>query len=78
MIDILFYLASGELVRERITPAMCERVIAQSTAAAESGGWTGTQTEDGEILVVRISCGGHDIVLALPPSRGNCDIEGVA
>lgn len=74
MIEILFWLADGSTARESITPAMCDRVIAQSTAAMETGGWVGTQTEDGEILVVRISCGGHDVVLALPPAKGICDI----
>ena len=75
MIEILFWMADGTFARESITPAMCDRVIAQSTAAAETGGWVGTNTEDGEILVVRIACGGHDIVLALPPSRGLCETE---
>ena len=36
---------------------------------------TGQQLHrDGAGLIVRLSCGGHDIVLALPASDGNCEV----
>ena len=71
---LTLWVLNGEathMIREPTSWADCRELyaIARYTDA------TGQQLHrDGAGLIVRLSCGGHDIVLALPASEGNCEV----
>lgn len=60
-------------VREPVSVIECTMVLAMGRAAAEAN----AVMVHGDGEVVRISCGGRDVVLRLPPSDGSCDWRGI-
>jgi hypothetical protein len=68
---LIFWLATGEREIQSVTEHECREVIA-AVDAARTLGLEG-RVEDGT-LVVRVSCGDADIVLALPTSDGDCEV----
>jgi len=67
---LVVWLATGEREIQPVTERECREVIA-AVDAARTLGLEG-RIEDGT-LVVRISCGEDDLVLALPESDGDCE-----
>lgn len=59
-------------ISEPISTIECAMVLAMGRAAAEAGAVLAR--DDGE--VVRLGCGGRDVVLRLPPSAGPCGEDG--
>ena len=55
--------------------ADCDRHVLTAQAAVASGGFAEFETETQRTLIVRLQCGSHDIVLALPSSNGDCEVE---
>lgn len=80
MIEALLtiYLASGAVVERPISQLDCERNLVVASETALSGGYASLDGPHGSFLIVRISCGGKDVILALPPSNGDCAIEGIS
>lgn len=71
---LTIWLATGTRYIEPITEAECTSAIEQSRAVLTLGG---TLADEDGVLVVRISCGDDDIVLALPTTERPCEWEGV-
>lgn len=76
MIPLILYLAAGGQMQFQINPVDCETHIAVSRAAVASGGYATVEGPGVYEIIVRLQCGGHDVVLALPPTEGDC--EGVS
>ena len=73
MITLTLWLTTGAMIVEPTTYADCRSLIGAARYADATGG---VLTRDGDGDVARLSCGGHDIVLMLPPSSGPCDEAG--
>lgn len=71
---ILWVLMAGGLqkIEEPITALECVMVLAMGRAAADAD--AALMRDEGE--VVRLACGGRDVVIALPMSAGPCDWSG--
>lgn len=72
--DILLtiYLASGAVIMEPTSWSECRELYGLARYADATGN---EMHRDGAGLIVRLSCGGHDIVLALPASNAPCEME---
>lgn len=68
---LVTWLFSGAIVNEPITEAQCAEVVSLAREALAEGT---TISRNGE-GIGRLACDAHDIVLALPPSEGICDME---
>lgn len=75
MIELIIWLSTGAIAYGPVSPADCERHISTAQAAVASGGFAEFDSPTEKTLIVRLQCGGHDIVLALPPTTGPCDVE---
>ena len=71
MIEILFWLSTGEIVTADVTREKCEWVVAKKEWADRRRLETNVETDDGPIVVHQITC----TVLALPPSTGDCEMR---
>ncbi len=72
-IVLTLWLASGAVIQEPTSWDDCRELY----GLARYIDATGQQlSRDGAGLIVRLACGGHDIVLALPPSAMPCEWEG--
>ena len=74
-ITLAIWLSTGVIAYGPVSPADCDRHIATAQAAVAAGGYAEYESADERTLIVRLQCGGHDIVLALPPTTGPCDVE---
>ena len=72
--DILLtiWLHTGAVLREPTSWVDCRDLYGWARLADATGQ---ELHRDGAGLIVRLSCGGLDIVLALPASNGNCEME---
>ena len=77
MSDLILYiwLATGQIASAPVSAADCDRHVMTAQSAVASGGYAEFETPGQRTLIVRMQCGGHDIVLALPTSNGDCDME---
>ncbi len=77
MSDLILYiwLATGQIASGPVSAADCDRHVLTAQAAVASGGFAEFETPTSKTLIVRMQCGGHDIVLALPTSNGDCEVE---
>ncbi len=75
MITILhIWLATGAIVSGEIPAADCLPHILTAQAAVASGGYASLSEGNREVgVIVRMQCGEHDVVLALPVSNGDCE-----
>jgi len=64
------WLSSGVVIHEPIDEPDCATISAFAREAATAGAWL---TRDDEI-VVRLACDEADVVLALPPASGDCEV----
>tara|TARA_R110000822_G_scaffold21722_11_gene68746 strand:+ start:364 stop:636 length:273 start_codon:yes stop_codon:yes gene_type:complete len=69
---LTIWLHTGAVLREPTSWADCRDLYGWARLADATGQ---ELHRDGAGLVVRLSCGGHDIVLALPESDALCEIE---
>jgi hypothetical protein len=67
---LVLYLVSGAVIREPISPADCRELVGWARYADATGS---ELVRDGAGPIARLACGGHDIVLQLPPSDGSCE-----
>lgn len=72
---LTIFLATGQIASVPISAADCDRHVLTAQAAVAAGGFAEFETPGQRTLIVRMQCGGHDIVLALPPSNGDCETE---
>ena len=77
MSDLIIYiwLSTGVIASGPVSIADCDRHVLTAQAAVASGGYAEFETPAQRTLIVRLQCGGHDIVLALPTSNGDCEME---
>ncbi len=75
MMTILhIWLASGAIVSGEIPAADCLPNILTAQSAIISGGYASLSEGSREVgVIVRMQCDGHDVVLALPASNGDCE-----
>ena len=72
---LTIWLASGAVIREPTNWSDCRELYGVARYTDAIGG---AIEREGHGLIVRMSCGGHDIVLALPPSDAPCEMEPAA
>ena len=72
---LTLWLQSGAVISEPTSWADCRDLYGYARFAAASGQ---ELHRDGAGLIVRLACGGHDIVLALPASEAPCEMEPAA
>jgi hypothetical protein len=72
---LTLWLQTGAVLREPTSWADCRDLYGWARLADATGQ---ELHRDGAGIVVRLSCGGHDIVLALPASVGPCEEETAA
>lgn len=71
---IWIWLLSGAIISGPIPLEDCARNIAVAEAAIASGGMAELEGPEGSELIIRIQCDGRDVVLALPPATGICEL----
>ncbi len=71
---LTIWLSTGQIISGPIPVSDClPHIIAAQTATA-TGGYAEFDVNGRPAgIIVRIACDGHDVVLALPPSSGNCE-----
>lgn len=69
---LTIWLQSGAVIREPTSWSDCRELYGVARYVDATGG---AIERDGHGLIVRMSCGGHDIVLALPESSAPCEME---
>ena len=72
---ISIWLASGAIVSGPIPIEDCARNIAAAEIAVLSGGLAEIEGPGTKEIIVRMQCDGRDVILALPPSEGDCEME---
>ena len=72
---LTLYLMSGDRLIEPVTDHECSAIAEAANATQVLGGMLSTDHEGQRELVVRIACGDADIVLALPASNGDCEVN---
>lgn len=73
---LIIYLASGTRLIEPVNTAECEAVIYAARAVDLAGGYVETDHAGGREQVTRLSCGDHEVVLAITASQAPCEWEG--
>lgn len=71
---IWIWIASGAIISGPIPLEDCARNIAVAEAAIASGGMAELEGPDVKEIIVRMQCDGLDVVLALPPATGICEL----
>lgn len=66
--------ANGAVVYQPTDEADCAEMLAEATAASKGGGYLIRNLDGTEYIVGRIACGEADMVLALPPASGDCEV----
>ena len=70
-LTLILWMTTGAVIRETITSHDCRELIGAARYTDAIGGHMSRDGADGAIA--RLSCGGTDLVLMLPPSIGPCE-----
>lgn len=75
MITLLHvWLSTGQIISGPIPASDCLTHLGLAQAAIASGGYASLSADDRDVgMIVRMQCDGHDVVLALPSSNGDCE-----
>ena len=68
------WLANGAIVTEPITEADCAVMLGAVAEVEAMQGWFTRDLDGEEHIVGRLACGDADVVLALPPATGDCEV----